>query len=317
MSQPMSRYTWLLFDADGTLFDYDAAEIGAIAQTFTVHGLRYELAYGEQYRHINHQFWQRFERQEVTLAELRVGRFQELFLRLGMEVDLELFAQNYLEQLAAQSQLFAGAAALIEQLHGRYRLALITNGLAVVQYPRLERSGLRPYFAAVIVSDEVGVGKPDPAIFDVAFAQMGYPAKENVLIVGDGLTSDMQGGISYGIDTCWLNLNGKTANGLPITYEIHQLSDLTKTSLEINRGVRGERREKRKNPHHLRPTASYFLMKLNLSKQRLNYDAIAHLYDEPLRDHVVDEHLIQFGKAHCSAVPGHILDMGCGTGKRL
>jgi YjjG family noncanonical pyrimidine nucleotidase len=217
-----------MFDADGTLFDYDAAEIAAIAQTFAVYDLPYELAYGERYRQINHTFWQRFERQDVTLAELRVGRFQQLFAELGTAVDVESFAQSYLSQLAAQSQLFPGAEALIRELHGRYRLALITNGLADVQFPRLERSGFRSCFEAVIVSDEVGVGKPDPAIFDVAFARMEWPTKEQVLIIGDGLTSDMQGGINYGIDTCWLNLNGKSANGLPITYEISQLADLTK-----------------------------------------------------------------------------------------
>lgn len=226
MNTQTHQYTWLLFDADGTLFDYDAAEMSAIAQTFAVFQLPYEPVYGERYRQINHVFWQRFERQDVTLAELRVGRFQQLFDELGTAVDVESFAQSYLAQLGEQSQLFPGVAALIRQLHGRYRLALITNGLADVQYPRLERSGLRPCFDVVIVSDEVGVGKPDPAIFDVAFARMGQPPKEQVLIIGDGLTSDMQGGINYGIDTCWLNMNGKSANGLPITYEINQLSDL-------------------------------------------------------------------------------------------
>lgn len=221
-----SKYTWLLFDADGTLFDYDAAEIAAIAQTFADFELPYAAADGDLYRQINHQFWQRFERQEVTLAELRVGRFRQLFTELQMSPDLDAFSQVYLQQLAVQSHLFAGVDSLIRDLHGRYHLALITNGLADVQRPRLERSGLRPYFAAVIVSDEVGVGKPDPAIFDIAFARMGQPLKEQVLMIGDGLTSDMAGGINYGLDTCWLNMKNKTADGLPITYEINQLSDL-------------------------------------------------------------------------------------------
>lgn len=227
MNPNLWPYTWLMFDADGTLFDYDAAEMSAIAQTFAVYHLPYRAHYGEWYRQINHTFWQRFERQDVTLTELRVGRFRQLFDELGTAVDVESFAQSYLAQLAAQSQLFPGVEALMRRLHGRYRLALITNGLADVQHPRLEQSGLRPYFEAVIVSDEVGVGKPDPAIFEVAFARMGQPPKERVLIIGDGLTSDMQGGINFGIDTCWLNMNGKTANGLPVTYEINRLSDLT------------------------------------------------------------------------------------------
>lgn len=221
------NYQWLLFDADGTLFDYDAAEAGAIAQNFAAHNLLYQPAYGEHYRRINHVYWQRFERREVTLAELRTGRFKDLFTETGLEADVETFAQTYLAQLADQAQLFDGAAAVIQTLHGRYRLALITNGLADVQYPRLERSGLRPYFDAVIVSDEVGASKPDVTIFDAAFARMGHPLRKAVLIIGDSLTADMQGGRNYGIDTCWLNANGKTAvPGLNITYEIKTLAEL-------------------------------------------------------------------------------------------
>ena len=78
---------------------------------------------------------------------------------------------------------------------------------------------------AFVISEEVGVAKPDPAIFDVAFARMGQPAKSEVLIIGDSLSSDMQGGLNYGIDTCWYNPAGKTAS-LPVTYEIRQLDEL-------------------------------------------------------------------------------------------
>lgn len=221
----MKTYTHLLFDADGTLFDYDAAEASAIAQNFAVHGLDFQPAHGERYKIINHRFWQRFERGETTPAELRVGRFQALFDEFGVNYDAEAFADTYLAQLARQAQLMPGAAELIADLHGRYRLALITNGLSDVQYPRLQKSGLADYFQAVIVSDEIGVAKPDPAIFDYTFDQLGRPAKSNVLIIGDSLTSDMAGGLNYGIDACWYNPNGQTAD-LALTYQISALSEL-------------------------------------------------------------------------------------------
>lgn len=220
-------YDCLLFDADGTLFDYDTAEVAAVADNFAAFDLAYHPTYGQRYQLINNLYWQRFERQEVTLAQLRTGRFQQLLEELALQVDIEAFANSYLTQLAKQAHLFDGAAELIQALHGRYQLCLITNGLAEVQYPRLERSGLRPYFQAVIVSDEVGVGKPSPTIFEVAFAHLGYPAKEKSLIIGDSLTSDIQGGYNYGIDTCWLNRHAETAvAGLPITYEITDLCQL-------------------------------------------------------------------------------------------
>ncbi len=95
--------------------------------------------------------------------------------------------------------------------------------------PRLAASPITPYFESVTISDEVGVAKPNGRIFDIAFASMGNPAKSEVLIIGDSLSSDMQGGINYGIDTCWFNDNSKQrSNGLPITYEINQLADLAR-----------------------------------------------------------------------------------------
>jgi 2-haloacid dehalogenase len=91
----------------------------------------------------------------------------------------------------------------------------------------LAASPIRQYFKTVTISDEAGAAKPDGRIFDVAFAAMGNPAKHEVLIIGDSLTSDIQGGVNYGIDTCWYNPHGNAhANALPITYEIKQLAEL-------------------------------------------------------------------------------------------
>lgn len=218
-------YQWLLFDADGTLFDYYRAEDTALAQNFAVHGLSFEPVYQQRYREINHQFWLRFEQKQVTSAELRVGRFRQLFTELGIDYDAGTFSETYLDQLSQQAHLIDGAAELIKALNGRYHLALITNGLADVQYPRLARSGLASYFSVVIVSDEVGVAKPNPGIFDIAFDRMNHPAKSEVLIIGDSLSSDMAGGFNYGIDTCWYNPHGDSAQ-LTVTYEIGRLGQL-------------------------------------------------------------------------------------------
>ncbi len=222
------RYQWLLFDADGTLFDYSRAEDTALVQNFALHTLAFQPDYQLRYREINHQFWLRFEQKQVTANELRIGRFRQLFIELDIAYDAEAFANTYLDQLAQQAHLIEGAAELIQTLNGRYHLALITNGLADVQYPRLARSGLESYFSAVVVSDEVGVAKPNPGIFDVAFERMNQPAKNEVLIIGDSLSSDITGGITYGIDTCWYNPNGQSSD-LPITHKIktlHQLNEI-------------------------------------------------------------------------------------------
>ena len=80
-----------------------------------------------------------------------------------------------------------------------------------MQRARVARLGLAGYFDAVIISSEVGVSKPSTAIFDIAFDQLGAPARSSALMVGDSLTSDIRGGTNYGIATCWSNPHGHAA----------------------------------------------------------------------------------------------------------
>ena len=125
------------------------------------------------------------------------------------------------------TDLIEGAQETVQALHGRAGLVLITNGLKEVQTARLAKSGIGVYFAHVVISEEVGAAKPDRVIFDAAFDKMRRPRKEEVLIIGDGLSSDIQGGHDYGIDTCWFNPGRKPrAFDLPIRYEIARLGDL-------------------------------------------------------------------------------------------
>lgn len=222
----MKKYTWLLFDADGTLFDFDTAEVKALANAFAEFSFPYDTATGDTYRAINQQIWRQLEQGQITPEALRTTRFLRLFTAVGLQAEPEPFSQAYLRHLANCGHLLDGAETIIRQLSQRYRLALITNGLSDVQRPRLAASPLHPFFETITISDEVGVAKPDGRIFDIAFSQMGQPDKKAVLMIGDSLTSDMQGGHDYGLDTCWFNPQGKPGNGLPLTYEIQQLTAL-------------------------------------------------------------------------------------------
>jgi len=223
------KYDWILFDADGTIFDYDRAEADALQCTFAQHGCPFELKYIEIYRTINAKLWRGLELAQITPGEIKVQRFRLLFQELGLDADSALFGAHYLHHLGEQGHLISGAGAVIRHLHGKVGLALITNGLHDVQRRRLARSSLEPYFAPVIISEEVGAAKPDGRIFDVAFQQMGQPAKQAVLMVGDSLTSDMLGGVRYGLDTCWFNPARRAGDpAIPVTYEIADLGDLLK-----------------------------------------------------------------------------------------
>jgi 2-haloacid dehalogenase len=218
-------YQWLLFDADNTLFDFNLAEVKALENAFLEFGYPYNGSTGDAYRLINLRIWEQLELGEITANELRTARFAQLFEAVGIQAEPEPFSKTYLRHLAHCGDLIDGAEALIQNLSQRYRLALITNGLSDVQRPRLAASPLQPYFETITISDELGVAKPDPGIFDAAFQQMGDPPKTAVLIIGDSLTSDMQGGLNYGIDTCWYNPENKLTN-LPVTYNIQKLEEL-------------------------------------------------------------------------------------------
>ncbi|MGD8466532.1 MAG: YjjG family noncanonical pyrimidine nucleotidase [Anaerolineae bacterium] len=218
-------YEWLLFDADGTLFDYDLAEASALQRTFAQAGYPFAPGYLQTYRRINARFWSEFERGRVTAEGIKSQRFVELFDSLQLEGDPLVFSRQYLVCLGEEAHLIDGAQAVLEALSGRLGLVLITNGLQSVQRSRLARSPIGHYFGDVIISEEVGASKPDGRIFDLAFEKMGHPAKSAVLIVGDSLSSDIRGGWAYGIDTCWYNPRRMPHDAsVAATYEIHELT---------------------------------------------------------------------------------------------
>ncbi len=231
------NYDWVLFDADGTLFDYDAAEGEALGRTLMTFGLPPGPRILEIYRQINGRLWREFEQGKTTAGRLKVARFALLFEALEADHDAgrrslkrpdpARFGRSYLQHLGQCAHLIPDAELVLQALEDRVRLALITNGLSTVQRSRLAKSDLGRYFAAVVISDEEGVAKPDPRIFDVVFARMDQPSKEAVLMVGDSLTSDIQGAARYGIDACWFNPEARLPDSdVAFRYEIRQLREL-------------------------------------------------------------------------------------------
>ena len=218
-------YTWLLFDADDTLFDYPLAEGKALRSTFEHFGQVYRSEYLRIYQIFNRQVWAEFERGETTAPELRLKRFRLLFNEIDIPLDPADFSQRYLENLSQASDPFPDTTNVLNALSGRYHIALVTNGLKEVQRSRLERSAIRPFIEKIFISEELGAAKPHAGFFEAVFQEIGQPSKKEVLIIGDSLSSDIQGGIAYGIDTCWFNPAGK-ATDLLVTYTIKNLGQL-------------------------------------------------------------------------------------------
>ena len=221
------KYDWIFFDADGTLFDYDAAEAAALRGAFECCELPFEPRIGARYSEINAAIWREFELGEIHQDELKTLRFDRLFEEVGLRCEAAVFSGHYLQILGRQTTLLAGAEEFLRSLPGGLRLLLITNGLAEVQVPRFAESSIRDCFSEIVISGELGLAKPDPAIFDFAFERIGRPARDRVLMIGDNLGSDILGGVNYGIDTCWYNPAGQT-NGHQVepTFEIRELDEI-------------------------------------------------------------------------------------------
>ncbi|AET61118.1 YjjG family noncanonical pyrimidine nucleotidase [Paenibacillus terrae] len=221
------KYEVILFDVDDTLFDFKKAERHALHNTFTQSGLpQGATEYKASYDEINSVLWREAEEGHITSAELRVERFKRLFAVHELDLNPDEFSTVYLRYLGEGAFLINGAVEICEMLSD-CRLAIITNGIKEVQTSRIQRSPLRNVFEQVIISEEVGCQKPQAAIFDYAFKKLAISDKNKVLMIGDSLTSDIQGGNNYGIDSCWFNPAGKiNASEIQPTYEIKSLMEL-------------------------------------------------------------------------------------------
>ena len=127
-------------------------------------------------------------------------------------------------------------------------LAIVSNGAQKVQTRRLAESGVMNFMEDVFISEKMGFEKPNARIFDAALRALGVENREHVLMVGDGLSSDIQGGSNAGLDTCWYNPNHAENPGKVIpTYEIASLEELYPLVMEqeelANVGLKNRRHQ--------------------------------------------------------------------------
>ncbi len=218
---------YLFIDLDDTILDFQKAERIGLENTFRHYGVEPTEETVSLYLQINAARWRALEQGKMTRKQVNEGRFTELFRQLGREVDGEVCAAFYLSQLALTHDYLPGAEAAVQALSKKYRIFVASNGNSAVQGPRMANSGLNAYVEKAFVSEALGENKPSKAYFDLCFAQIpGFdPAK--AMMVGDSLTSDIQGGINAGIRTCWVNTFGKTnTTDIHPDYEIPSLSHL-------------------------------------------------------------------------------------------
>ncbi len=221
--QCMKRYDWILFDADDTLFHFDAYR--GLRQMFAGFGVGFAEPDYQAYGELNKPLWVDYQEGRINAQQLQEQRFSVWAERL--QVSARQLNSAFLAAMADICQPIEGAVGLLDALKGRARLGIITNGFTELQQVRLERTGLRAHFDVLVISEQVGYAKPHAAIFAHALALMGNPDRERVLMVGDNADSDMLGGINAGFDTCWFNAHGRDAPaGIAPSYQVASLLEL-------------------------------------------------------------------------------------------
>lgn len=217
------RYQWILFDADETLFHFDA--FSGLRRMFEQQGYPFGDEDYQQFQDVNKPLWLDYQQGQITAAQLQERRF----IPWASKLDKEPMALNraFMQAMADICQPLPGATELVQSLRGKAQLGIITNGFTELQQIRLERTGFHQDFSVLVISEQVGVAKPDFGIFEHAFKLMGHPPKEQILMVGDNPHADILGGMNAGIATCWLNHHAEPVPaGIRPDYEVASLIEL-------------------------------------------------------------------------------------------
>ena len=222
------KYSWVLFDADETLFRFDAFE--GLKLMFSRFNVDFTDSDYAEYQSVNQPLWVDYQDGRINAEQLQTTRFELWSQRLG--VTANHINEAFLQAMADICDVLPGARELINALSGKANLGIITNGFTQLQTIRLERTGMTDAFSTLVISEQVGIAKPDVGIFEYAFSLMNNPPKERILMVGDNPHSDILGGINAGIDTCWVNSAGSDLpEGISPSYQVSSLSELQKILL--------------------------------------------------------------------------------------
>lgn len=225
----MPQYEWVILDIDDTLLDYRAGSLSALEKCLTSNGHEFCNEYYQLFSEIDSRLWLEAQLGQWSPGQVVLKRFEELRDAINVEVDPKQLSTLFTEHLVRDTFLVAGALGLLNSLHGECNLVAATNGITHVQQARIENSGVGKYFSSIVISDDVGYNKPSLEFYLHLHAKLQYPEPSTMLMVGDSLSSDIQGGNGFGIATCWFNPDHQANNtGILPTHEISSLAQLAR-----------------------------------------------------------------------------------------
>lgn len=222
----MKRLT-LLIDADDTVLDFKNSERDAIFALCERYSIGDKERVADKFQQINRLKWDMFEQGLVTREEIFYSRFEELFDFFGTkDKDIIQAGDGYRENMAYSSRIIRGARAFLARISQNHDLYCVTNGITRTQKMRMKSSGLGKYFKKLFISQEINLAKPSREFFRYVLDDIGVTDAKDVYIIGDSLTSDIQGGINSGIKTILFNKENKQINDIRPDFEVRSYRQL-------------------------------------------------------------------------------------------
>lgn len=219
----------LIFDLDNTLLDFSASEAAGLTAVFQHYGVPNTPENRATYQEVNQGLWHQLECGQITRQQLLAIRFDTFAAAIGRhDLPTHVMETEYRQHLNAGHERVPGAKTLLTHLRASgFNLLAGTNGNTATQHQRLADSHLRDFFSGVYVSETIGHNKPDRAFFDAIFAAEPHLHPQDTWMIGDGLNSDIRGGVNYGLRTVWVNLhNAQNTTNLHPDFEVHTLPEL-------------------------------------------------------------------------------------------
>lgn len=200
----------IFLDLDDTIFDFGYAEQEALLAVLSSISVLPTDEHHMLFSEINDAHWKRLERGELTRREVQIGRFRAFFDRISVQADAEEANRVFMESIAKSHHFIDGAEQLLQDLrHAGKRIYVVSNASLSVQWNRLRLAGLDTFFDGVFLSEEIGAQKPSREFFERVFERVPNMKPNRSIILGDSLTSDIAGGKTAGISTCWFNPKSK------------------------------------------------------------------------------------------------------------
>ncbi len=223
----------ILFDIDNTILSFDEYVKESMKNGFNKFGIGvYKEEMFDVFTKVNNNLWHAIEKGELNFAKLQKIRWNMIFERLGITADGEAFEKYFREYLFNSAIHVDGAVELLKYLYGKYVLCVASNGPYLQQVNRLKVGGILPYFTDLFISEEMGCTKPSKEFFATCIERLNSKSEEKILpcevmIIGDSLTSDMLGGMQFGMQTCFYNPNSKLVpEEIDLTYNVTSLKEI-------------------------------------------------------------------------------------------